>query len=344
MPHAKSQPTGASKRERFFASAPSTAFFLDADDPNGVATYLVRRAWLGPGEKLISVEPAGQGNMNYLLRVATSVRTFLLKQSRPWVEKYPDITAPFDRALIEAQFYGLVAKTEAAEFMPKLYGFDEESRILWLEDLGTLGDCSDVYAGASLTPDERHQLYRFLSQLHSWRSGLPNRAMRELNHFHIFVFPFQPGNGLDLDRFTLGLQRLAERVKANHSLLNRVTELGRIYLADGAYLLHGDYFPGSWLRGPSSIKVIDPEFGFAGPREFDIGVLSGHERIAALRADSSLLESYYPQWKELDRQLVRGFAGVEILRRLLGVAQLPAQLDFEHKSILIENAISLVLG
>jgi 5-methylthioribose kinase len=344
MPHAKSQPTGASKRERFFASAPSTAFFLDADDPNGVATYLVRRAWLEPGEKLISVEPAGQGNMNYLLRVATSVRTFILKQSRPWVEKYPDITAPFDRALIEAQFYGLVAKTEAAEFMPKLYGFDEESRILWLEDLGTLGDCSDVYAGASLTPDERHQLYRFLSQLHSWRSGLRNRAMRELNHFHIFVFPFQPGNGLDLDRFTLGLQRLAERVKANHSLLNRVTELGRTYLADGDYLLHGDCFPSSWLRTSSGIKIIDPEFGFAGPREFDLGVLAAHERIAGFSPEPSLPESHYAQWKELDVKLVRGFAGVEILRRLLGVAQLPISFDLQRKRALLESATALVLG
>ena len=297
-----------------------------------------------PAEELASIETAGQGNMNCVLRVTTSRRTFILKQSRPWVEKYPEIAAPFDRAAVEAEFYGLVARTEAAAFMPKLYGFDAESRILWLEDLGTAGECSRVYSGAPFASHERQQIYRFLSLLHAERGRLGNRAMRALNHFHIFVFPFQSNNGLDLDRFTPGLQRLAERVKASHFLINRVTELGRIYLADGDYLLHGDCFPGSWLRTPSGIKIIDPEFGFAGPREFDLGVLSAHERIAGFSPDPSLPESHYSQWKELDLKLVRGFAGVEILRRLLGVAQLPTPLDFERKSALIENAIALVLG
>lgn len=344
MPQVKSQSIGVSKKERFFEAAPSTAFFLDADGPEGVAAFLGRRAWLGPGEAVMSAEVAGQGNMNYLVRVTTNVRTFILKQSRPWVEKYPEIAAPFDRALVEAQFYGLVERTEAAKFMPKLYGFDSESRILWLEDLGTVGDCSSVYSGAPFASHERQQVYHFLSLLHSVRSSLANRAMRTLNHFHIFVFPFQSNNGIDLDHFTLGLQRLAERVKTSHFLLNRVTELGRIYLADGDYLLHGDCFPGSWLRTGSGIKIIDPEFGFAGLREFDLGVLSAHELIAGFSRDPSLPESHYAQWKELDLKLVRGFAGVEILRRLLGVAQLPTPLDFERKSVLIENAIALVLG
>jgi 5-methylthioribose kinase len=282
--------------------------------------------------------------MNYLLRVTTTVRSFILKQSRPWVEKYAQIDAPFDRALVEAEFYRLVAGTEAAEFMPRLFWFDEESRILCLEDLGTLGDCSNVYAGAPFTPHEQQQVYRFLSLLHSSRGPLPNRAMRELNHFHIFVFPFQPGNGLDLDNFTPGLQRLADRIKTSHFLLGRVAELGRLYLADGDYLLHGDCFPGSWLRAESGIKVIDPEFGFAGPREFDIGVLWAHQRIAGLCNEPSVLESHYPQWKQLDLQLVRGFAGVEILRRLLGVAQLPISFDLQRKRALLESAVALVLA
>ncbi len=344
MPQTKSQSAEASNRQRFFASVPQTAFFLDAEDSAGIATFLAHRGWLQPGERILSAEIAGQGNMNCVLRVTTSCRTFILKQSRPWVEKYPEIAAPFDRAIVEAEFYRAVAKTEAARFLPELYWFDGESRILYLEDLGTSGDCSDLYAGAPLAPDERNQLYRFLSLLHSSRSRLANRAMRSLNHFHIFVLPFQTNNGIDLDRITLGLQKLADGVRSSHFLLHRVHELGRNYLADGEYLVHGDFFPGSWLHSPPGIKVIDPEFGFAGPREFDLGLLSAHERIANLVADTATLEFHYQQWKALDLQLVRGFAGVEILRRLLGVAQLPAPLGFEQKSALIEKAIALVLG
>ena len=343
-PEPPSTKPARSMKDRFFEAAPPSAFFLDANDPQGVAAFLSRHAWLKPGEKVLSLESAGQGNMNYLLRVTTDARTFILKQSRPWVEKYPEIAAPFDRALVEAEFYRLVAGTEAASFLPKLYGFDEESRILCLEDLGNAGDCCDLYAGASLTPNERHQLYRFLSLLHSSRARLANRAMRALNHFHIFVFPFQANNGIDLDRFTMGLQNLADRLKTSHFLLHRVSELGRIYLADGDYLVHGDLFPGSWLRSPSGIKVIDPEFAFAGAREFDVGVLLAHERIAGLAPYPSLLQSHYAQWNEIDSQLVSGFAGVEILRRLLGVAQLPLSFDLERKQALLESAVALVLG
>src|SRR6516225_9724556 len=114
MPEVKSQSAAGSKRARFFASAPRTAFFLDADDPSAVVTFLSRSAWMEPAEALASVETAGHGNMNCVLRVTTSRRTFILKQSRPWVEKYPEIAAPFDRAAVEAEFYGLVARTEAA--------------------------------------------------------------------------------------------------------------------------------------------------------------------------------------------------------------------------------------
>ena len=39
---------------------------------------------------------------------------------------------------------------------------------------------------------------------------------------------------------------------------------GRIYLSetDTDPLVHGDYFPGSWLHAGAGIRVIDPEFCF----------------------------------------------------------------------------------
>ena len=56
-------------------------------------------------ESVIAAERAGEGNMNCTLRVRTNERTFILKQARPWVEKYPQIEAPDERALVEAAFY-----------------------------------------------------------------------------------------------------------------------------------------------------------------------------------------------------------------------------------------------
>jgi len=332
------------KRELFFQAAPASAFFLDADDVPGVSAYLARQDRLEPGESVVSVRMAGQGNMNYLVRVTTSLRTFILKQSRPWVEKYPQILAPFDRALVEARFYGLLAGSAAGEFLPKLYWVDEESRIPCLEDLGELGDCSNLYGGISPSRGELQQLICFLSLLHTKRDALPNREMRQLNHFHIFVYPFQMENGLTLDGITLGLQDMADKVKKNDLVRDRVHALGQLYLSDGEYLLHGDFFPGSWLRTAHGLRVIDPEFGFTGPREFDVGVFLAHLRIAGTVSEDAIFQKHYSHWKELDRRLVSAFAGVEILRRLLGVAQLPISFDLQRKRSLVDEAVKELLA
>ena len=38
----------------------------------------------------------------------------------------------------------------------------------------------------------------------------------------------------------------------------RVAALGARYLEDGETLVHGDYFPGSWVRTGAGVAVIDP--------------------------------------------------------------------------------------
>ena len=335
--------TTATKRDRFYDLAPNSAFFLETS-VKYLGDYLGRRDWLGRGEFVRDAEIAGQGNMNYIVRVTTNLRTFILKQSRPWVEKYSDIAAPFDRALVEAEFYKLVSGTSAAEFMPKLHWVDEESRILCLEDLGALGDFTNVYGGFSIQAGEQEQLCRFLSVLHSRCGPLTNREMRALNHYHIFVFPFQAENNLELDRLTPGLQQVGDQVRGDRALGTRVAELGKVYLSEGDFLVHGDYFPGSWMRSASGVTVIDPEFGFSGVREFDLGVMLAHLLISGNANALGSLASYYAHWKDLDQRLVRGFAGVEVLRRLLGVAQLPINFDLRRKQSLIEEAVPMVLA
>ncbi len=333
----------ASKRERFLSAAAPDAYFLDADDVKGLRQYLGEREWLMPGESVQRAEIAGQGNMNCVVRAVTPSRSFILKQSRPWVEKYSDIAAPFDRALVEAEFYRVVSGAVAADWMPQFYWVDPTSRILCLEDIGTGGDLSRLYAGARLDAADQQRVGGFLSALHTSRSQMLNREMRALNHFHIFVFPFDSENGLDLEKFTPGLQQASQRIKKDLKLVARIKQLGQVYLSDGDYLLHGDYFPGSWMRTTFGIKIIDPEFAFAGPREFDVGVMLAHLTMSGDTTALDALPTYYAHWSELDQRLVQGFAGVEVLRRLLGVAQLPLKLDLDRKRDLIDSSIRRIL-
>ncbi|MGE0129055.1 MAG: phosphotransferase [Blastocatellales bacterium] len=326
------------------------AYFLDAGDLAGLSNYLRQRGWLTPGETLRGVGKAGEGNMNYTLRVSTSERSFILKQARPWVEKYPHIAAPWERALVEGRFYETISTdAQLAAVMPKFLGLDATSHIIALEDLGEAQDFTTLYRGAELTEAQLDELADYLSRLHSMpdaaerKNDFANRAMRTLNHYHIFDYPLQVENGFDLDAITPGLNEIARSLKLDEYYIGIIRNLGELYLRDGNALLHGDYFPGSWLKTAHGVRVIDPEFCFYGPPEFDLGVMIAHLNLAGQRYDleHQLLTTYRAS-RPLNHKLVRQFAGVEIMRRLIGVAQLPISLDLDAKLELLLLARELV--
>ncbi len=326
-------------------------FFLHAAEAEPLTAQLRALAVIAGDETIVRVEAAGAGNMNCTLRVRTSRRSLIVKQARPWVEKYPQFAAPWDRALRELEFYRLVAPhPQLAAALPRLLAGDTSNRLLVLEDLGMLGDFTDVYSGAQLTGLELAKLAEFLSGLHRAfanspeHSPLTNREMRALNHAHIFMIPFQADNGLDLDSILPGLASVAEPVKRDASLVATIGRLGQdLYLKDGPCLLHGDYFPGSLVRTAGGPRVIDPEFGFFGQPEFDVGVFLAHLLLSRQPADlgSAWLRCYEPP-TGFNRSAAFQLAGVEILRRLLGYAQLPLQASLVERAQLIARAVKMV--
>lgn len=325
-------------------------FVLDPERPQDLADYLRQRGLLDGGER-VELSRAGEGNMNCTLRIRINgTRTLVVKQSRPWVEKYPQFEAPWDRSVSEWRFYEAVSGHPAIRRrMPEVLGFDADARCLVLEDLGEGGDCSDLYRGARLAESEAADLGAFLGCLHrsgAQVTGLPdnNLAMRRLNHAHIFVIPLTPDNGLDLDRISPGLGTVASRLKEDTCLRERVRRLGQeLYLQDGPTLLHGDFFPGSVLRGTGGLAVIDPEFCFNGRAEYDVGVWLGHQLLARQpeRAVQAWWEGY-GTGKDLEMDLVVEMAGVEVIRRLIGYAQLPLDLGGEQRQELLMRAAGLV--
>jgi 5-methylthioribose kinase len=101
--------------------------------------------------------------------------------------------------------------------------------------------------------------------------------MRALNHAHIFEIPLERDNGLILDDVLPGLQCAADELRSDHDYVAAVRRLGTdVYLADGDSLVHGDFFPGSFLATPAGLKVIDPEFACFGRPEVDGGMFVAH--------------------------------------------------------------------
>lgn len=337
-------------REEFLSRYPEV-YYLDETDLAGLSSYLRERRWINSSETIQRAQKAGEGNMNCTLRVSTSHRTCILKQARPWVEKYPHIAAPWDRSLVEGAFYQTIAAHPMlARKMPQLFGLDECSHILMLEDLGVAKDFTFLYRGGKLAVAPFEELAEYLSRLHSafldsaFKEKFANRAMRELNHQHIFQIPLLENNSLNLDGITPGLQEIANRLKKNLAFCEIVSRLGGVYLATGRALLHGDFFPGSWLSASDGVRVIDPEFSFYGPPEFDVGVWVANLYLSNQKQEliERLWQLYQPP-PSFDRLQALQFAGVEIMRRLIGVAQLPLQQGLQERVKLLELAQKLVL-
>ncbi len=307
--------------------------WLSAGDAASARRLLESLGIFTPHSRILSCDKAGQGNMNLTLRVriqdGDGIRPVILKQSRPWVEKYDFIAAPWDRAISEMLFYQQIAALpDVASQMPRLLAADPATRTLALEDLGAASDLTSTYAGQRLPDITLRQLGRYLRSLHDGTRGsanprLTNRAMRELNHQHMYVIPLQESNGLDLTSIDPALIPISQRLRGDAVYRQRVQETGERYLADGPALLHGDFFPGSWLQTDDGIRIIDPEFCFFGDPEFDLGICIAHLRLARLPWDQAerFLNGYDPA--SLNRQWLARYAACEVMRRLIGYAQLP---------------------
>ncbi|MEU6353048.1 S-methyl-5-thioribose kinase [Streptomyces sp. NPDC047072] len=155
-----------------------------------------------------------------------------------------------------------------------------------------------------------------------------------------------------------GLDDLAREFRADTRLRTEVADLRHTFMTSAQSLLHGDLHSGSVMvgtrEGAPVVRVFDPEFSFVGPIGFDLGLywanaLVSEERARTLgrltdHADQLRLswEAFESEFRSLwptrvdtffdDAYLDRflrtvwteslGFAGTEIIRRIIGYAHL----------------------
>jgi 5-methylthioribose kinase len=211
---------------------------------------------LGKKVKVANIDIAGDGNMNFTFRLTfDDQNTVIIKQSPPYCARFPDIPAPERRILSEFKYYELAAKNDfLAAHSPELLGLDKEKRIAYISDLGSATDFEYLYAQQQkLDKATCENLVRYLVSLHSLKIPndieFDNLAMRELNHAYIFHLPFLADDeAIDLDTVTEGLQAIAKPYKNDDELRQAATELGELYFKKSRTLIHGDYYPMSWIE------------------------------------------------------------------------------------------------
>tara|TARA_A100001011_G_C14257703_1_gene820821 strand:+ start:413 stop:1384 length:972 start_codon:yes stop_codon:yes gene_type:complete len=296
-------------------------------------------------EKINKISKAGQGNMNLVLRIKTNKRSFILKQSRPYAEKYPSIKAPIERINTEYSFYKTLRDNGIVKNIPKIITFQKNDFFMLLEDIGE-SDFSDIYSEGYVDDNIVNTLIGILKNIHSCKNiyNYPlNKELKELNHQHIFILPFEKDNGFDLNSTQQGLMDLAKEFTEDKTLKNKVLLIGKRYLNTGKTLLHGDFYPGSWMKNNKQIYIIDPEFSFVGDIEFDYAILAAHLILITsnIRLLELLLEKHINQ-KIINLKLFYNYTGVEIIRRLIGIAQLPLNSTIEQKRKLLYFSKSLI--
>ncbi|MEM9141691.1 MAG: phosphotransferase [Bacteroidota bacterium] len=319
--------------------------YFDVHTPKEeIESYARGRNVLSSEERILQLEKPGEGNMNVVLRIRTVERSLILKQSRPYVQKYNQIPAPLERIVIEHNFYRNVRRDSLSAHMPAVLDYDPKNYVLFLEDLGHCQDMTGIYEEKTVRDKDIRQLTSLLKKIH--RAKVPmdfpdNLGMRRLNHQHIFVLPFLEDNGFDLNSIQPGLEELSRPYKKSKVLKSVVARVGEKYLTQGETVLHGDYYPGSWMIKGDHRYIIDPEFSFIGFAEFDLGVMAAHLILATHNA--GILDTIHTNYDGGANQgLMAQIAGIEILRRLIGLAQLPLKRSLEEKEILLKMAYNLI--
>jgi 5-methylthioribose kinase len=302
-------------------------------DEATLADYLRRSGLVARGEPVV-VEPAGDGNINWVRRARSGGRSWVVKQARPSLERFPEYSAPTERILFEAAWLETARRFDAEGVCPRVVHFDPEWRVLVFEDLGAAPRLDHLLAGGADGVPAARRLARFLGAVHagtrdpSLAARFRNDAMRRLHGDHIFALPFRPNDF-----------PLAPALRARAEALWRDDEL--VAIADAAYhryleprgaLVHGDVQAGNVLVGHRGAVLLDAEIAHVGDPAFDLGTLLAHlwlPSVALGRSEAAepiadaVLAAYAGASDAAPslRAAAERYASIEMLRRTLGAAR-----------------------
>jgi 5-methylthioribose kinase len=305
-----------------------------------LGAWLARRGLVPEGAE-VRVEPAGDGNINWVRRARTADgRSLVVKQARRALERFPEYTAPTERIVVEHAWFELASKLPGGEICPRIVDFDECERVLVMEDLGSAErlDATLARAGAD-APEVRAVAARlggFLGTVHAATAGdaslaerFRNDAMRDLHGAHIFELPLREND------FPLPdpLRAEADRLRADAGLVAIADRLHARYREPRGALLHGDVQAGNVLLAEPGPKLLDAEIAHVGDPAFDLGMWLAHLLLPSAargepgRARDAIAAADAAYRDRLGGALEVPFAegarhaGMEMLRRTIGAAR-----------------------
>ena len=302
-------------------------------------------AYFAADAELVAAE-IGNGNLNFVYRVFDAANpkcSLIVKQAPPYIKilgpAYPLTTQRLTYEFRALESYHRLAAGAA----PAPHYFDAENAVIVMEDLGGYHLLRDALIAGNVSQAVPMKIGRFLGRVHratraEERERFDNAAMQALTAEYVFTLPF---TAHETNFYTAELTDKVARLKADEAFLQKARLLKAIFLTEQQGLTHGDLHTGSVMARGDSAKVIDAEFAFYGPVGFDIGLfwanygLSYFSHIGNAAVQSALKTALVRTWESYaaafqtggKRETLEhifhtavGFAGMEVLRRIIGAA------------------------
>lgn len=280
---------------------------LDTGTPEAIARYLASRNFIGSQESVVHTEPLGEHARNRIFRVVTCSRSFVVKQFRAWPALDRPAPGPEERFRAETQFYRSARIADCARSaLPEVLHQDAQAGCILIEDTGE----ARPLAGRPIAPEVARQLGWFLVSLHHHSRSVPacahyrNEQVVGWQMARLFAHARTGGRESWLMRWR---ERSAD---VRFGLEDGLAALER----GGTSLVHGDYSPANWVQNGHGPKVVDAEFSFFGPPEYDAGAY-----LAGLIVDAQPPQTLAAAVEVIERgcfrydpRLVAVFAGVHV--------------------------------
>lgn len=241
---------------------------------------------LGGTKQEWKVTELGDGNLNLVYIITGPKGSLCVKQSLPYIRKFPDF--PLSKSRIYFEYHALDNIQKCCpNYTPKLFSYDESESAMVMEYLTPHVILRKGLMKGTKYPHLSEHLSTALAQYLFFTSDFgisaakktslteqfaDNFFMCKLTEDVIFSDPYLE-NGFFPNN-------VSDQCKKAHQVLLRDTELklavcilkGK-FLSNSEALIHGDLHTGSIMVTNEETKIIDAEFGFCGPMGFDIGLL-----------------------------------------------------------------------
>ena len=309
-------------------------------------------------EAVLHIEEIGDGNLNTVYRVsdaARPARSLVLKHAPPYIKILgPDYPLSTERLTFESRALDVYNQLVSGT-VPVQYDFDVDAAVIAMEDLRDAHVLRDALIAGTVDTAIAEQVGRFMGIAHSqtyvdnignataqdYRQQFANATMQSITADYVFTFPFTEH---ETNFWTHGLEPDVQQLKTDTGFLRQTEHLKRIFLTAQQGVTHGDLHTGSVLVQNDTAKVIDAEFAFYGPVGFDLGLywanyfLSYFSHQDTVSVQSALKTAVVQVWETYTAEFTMadaglksemlgnifqdavGFAGLEMLRRLIGAA------------------------